>query len=136
MSLPHDSLGGLSPFEVVHGYAPRVEWDWKIDLPDSATPADKLNTQQAVDYAARQRTAWNTARSSLLEAQAKMARSYNRSRRAADFDVDDRVWLDMRYFTITRSFKEIRLSNKWTISSSSKGRQLIPPGIASEYEGQ
>jgi transposase InsO family protein len=107
MTLPHDSLGGLSPFEVVHGYAPRVDWDWKTDLPDSATPADKLNTQQAVDYAARQRTAWNAARSSLLEAQAKMARSYNRSRRVVDFDVDDLVWLDMRYFTTTRPSKKL-----------------------------
>jgi hypothetical protein len=107
MSLPHDSLGGLSPFEVVHGYAPRTDWDWKIDLPDSATPADKLNTQQAIDYAQRHRKAWDMARSNLTVAQAKMARSYNASRRDVDFDKDSLVWLDMRYFKTLRPSKKL-----------------------------
>ena len=106
MALPHESLGGLSPFEVVHGYTPRVDWNWK-DLPDSATPTDKLNTQQALDYANRLRDAWTTAQSSLQRAQAKMAQSYNRSRREVDFTTDDLVWLDMRYFTSTRPSKKL-----------------------------
>jgi transposase InsO family protein len=107
LSLPHDSLGGLTPFEVVHGYAPRIDWDWKIDLPDSATPADKLNTQQAVDYAQRHKRAWDTARSNLTVAQAKMARSYDSSRREVDFDIGDSVWLDMRYFKTLRPSKKL-----------------------------
>lgn len=107
MTLPHDSLGGLSPFEVVHGYAPRQDWDWNVNLPDSASPADKLNAQQAVEYARRQHAAFNTARSHILNSQARMARSYNKSRREIDFDVDDLVWLDMRYFTTTRPSKKL-----------------------------
>jgi len=107
MTLPHDSLGGLSPFEVVHGYTPRTDWDWKIDLPDSATPADKLNTQQAIDFASRQRKAWEIARSNLTVAQAKMARSYNSSRRTVDFDEGSLVWLDMRYFKTLRPSRKL-----------------------------
>ena len=91
MTLPYDSLGGLTLFEVVHGYTPRMDWDWKIDLPDSATPTDKLNTQQAVDYASRHYKAWNAVRSNLPAAQARMARSYNRSYRAVDFDKDSLI---------------------------------------------
>ena len=107
LSLPHDSLGGLTPFEVVHGYAPRVDWNWKSDLPDSASPTDKLNTQQAVAYAKRHFQVWETAKASLAKAQGRMARSYNSSRRPVDFDIDDLVWLDMRYFNTSRPSKKL-----------------------------
>lgn len=103
LTLPHDSLGGLSPYEVVHGYPPRSSWDWKIDLPDSATPSDKLNAKEANAYAKRHFQAWELARSHLLKAQERMSTSYNRNRRPVDFKVGDMVWLDMRYFHEDRS---------------------------------
>ena len=59
MTLPHDSLGGIMPFEVVHSYAPHTNWDWKLDLPDTSTSADQLNTKAAVAYALRHRKAWD-----------------------------------------------------------------------------
>ena len=53
LTLPHDSLGGISPFEVVHGYTPRTTWDWKTDLPDLVTPTEKINANNARKYTAR-----------------------------------------------------------------------------------
>ena len=66
LTLPHDSLGGISPFEVVHGYTPRTTWDWKTDLPDSATPTEKINADDARKYAARHHEAWTLAKSYIL----------------------------------------------------------------------
>lgn len=107
LTFPHDSLGGLAPYEVVHGYASRTNWDWKLDLPDSATPTDKLNVAEARAYAARHHGAWELARTHLTKAQERMSASYNRSRRAPDFDVGDRVWLDTRYFATARPSKKL-----------------------------
>ena len=45
LTLPHDSLGGLLPFEVIHGYPARTIWDWK--LTDISTPPDKINIDDA-----------------------------------------------------------------------------------------
>ena len=131
MTLPHDSLGGITPFEVVHGYAPRTNWDWKLDLPDASTPADQLNTKAAVAYASRHRKAWDFARSHLQAAQAKMSKSYNRTHRAIDFTTGDLVWLDMRYFKTLRPSRKLDVPYQWTLSNIRASRQFVSPAAAS-----
>lgn len=101
LTLPHDSLGGLSPFEVVHGYVPRTTWDWQVAR-DAQTPSGKLNRDDARAYAARHSDVWKFARAQLRETQQRMRASANRSRRAEDFAPGDKVWLDMRPFPTTR----------------------------------
>ena len=107
LTLPHESLGGLSPFEVVHGYAPRTNWDWKLPKADSQTPSQKLNEKDALAYASRHNDAWNLAKSHIQQAQERMRASANRSRRPANFKVKDKVWLDVRYYPTSRPSKKL-----------------------------
>jgi len=107
--LPHDSLGSIAPFEVIHGYPARTNWDWKVDLPNSAPPNDKLNYEDARKYAARHHKAWTLAKSHILQAQDKMRASHNRSRRPDNFQVGQYVWLDMRQFPTARPSRKLDL---------------------------
>ncbi|KHJ32483.1 hypothetical protein EV44_g2899 [Erysiphe necator] len=103
--LPHDSLGGLSPFEIVHGYPARTTWDWKIK--DDVPPPEKLDIEDARKMIKQQHDAWSLAKSHLLQAQSRMARKSNIHRREINFDVGDYVWLDMRDFLTQRPTKKL-----------------------------
>ncbi|KAI0998147.1 hypothetical protein K3495_g10045 [Podosphaera aphanis] len=53
LTLPHDSLGATSPFEVVHGYAPRTSWALATKYLQQAQKmmADKTNVhRREIDF--------------------------------------------------------------------------------------
>ena len=107
LTLPHDSLGGLAPFDVVHGYSPRTTWDWNHHLVDSETPSQALNRQEAQAYARRHYEAWKLASNHLRTAQERMSKASNQHRRPVDWAVGDHVYLDMRPFPTTRPSRKL-----------------------------
>lgn len=102
--LPHDSLGGISPFEVVHGYPPRTSWDWKSHNTETK---DKLSVDEARIVAQRHHDAWKLATKHLTDAQERAQLKTNAHRRPVDFKVGDYVWLDMRYYRTERPSKKL-----------------------------
>ncbi|ESZ89752.1 hypothetical protein SBOR_9865 [Sclerotinia borealis F-4128] len=104
LTLPHDSLGQMTPFEVLYGYPPRVEWDWKEHNSD---PLDKINIQEAREFATRAHGAWEFARNQIQHAQDRMAQQHNKHRREPDFKVGDMVWLDSRYYKTQRPSRKL-----------------------------
>ena len=107
LTLPHDSLGGLSPFEVVHGYAARTSFDWKPQLPDAPSLSATVNRQEAAALTKNIHQAWSLARSHLQQAQSKASKSVNAHRRPVDFQVGQKVWLDMRQFDTSRPSRKL-----------------------------
>ena len=106
LTLPHHSLGSLSPFEVVHRYLPRTTFDWKSSA-TGATPTDKLNLADAQRLASRFQNAWTFAQSQTVKAQETMRRNVDSHCRPVDFAVGNNVWLDMRYYPSTRPSKKL-----------------------------
>ncbi|KAI0992343.1 hypothetical protein K3495_g15843, partial [Podosphaera aphanis] len=130
LTLPHDSLGGISPFEVVHGYAPRTSWDWKSH-DYSATSINKENAQ-AITKNLHQ--AWDLATKHLQQAQKVMADKTNVHRREIDFQVGDEVWLDMRYYKSQRPSKKLDFPTNGKFKIIEKVgnafRLRLPPSMA------
>ncbi|KAI1007774.1 hypothetical protein K3495_g453 [Podosphaera aphanis] len=139
LTLPHNSLGGLSLFGVVHGYPARIAWDWK--LTNESNPADKFNIEDARLLARKQHEAWSLARKHLLQAQTKMKSQSDRHRRPVDFKVGDYVWLDLRHFQTQRPSKKLyfpyngkfliteQVSNsfRFALSDTFKIHNVFPP---------
>ncbi|RAL60082.1 hypothetical protein DID88_000708 [Monilinia fructigena] len=104
LTLPHDSLGGLTPYEVLYGYPPRNAWDWKVE---DLEPSGNLNTQDARAFAARNKAAAARAKENILRAQEKMSKQVNAHRRPVDFDIGDYVWLNTKDFPSSRPSKKL-----------------------------
>lgn len=104
LTLPHDSLGGLTPFEVVHGFPPRDLWDWRIQ---STEPKDKINIEEARSLARSLHDAQALARRQIILSQERMTNQANKHRREVDFDVGNKVWLDTRYYTTQRPSRKL-----------------------------
>ena len=104
LTLPHDSLGGLTPYETLYGYAPKRAWEWKED---NSNPTDDINIQDARIYAERNKLALARAKEGLLRAQAKMSKSANAHRRETDFDVGDYVWLNVKDYPTQRPSRKL-----------------------------
>ncbi|RAL64648.1 hypothetical protein DID88_001681 [Monilinia fructigena] len=104
LTLPHDSLGGLTPYEVLYGYPPRNAWDCKVE---DLEPSGNLNTQDARAFAARNKAAAARAKENILRAQEKMSKQVNAHRRPVDFDIGDYVWLNTKDFPSSRPSKKL-----------------------------
>ena len=110
MTLPHESLGNVSPFQVLNGTEPRTSWDMtNPEPPTSAT--EKLNREDALKVAIRMKEVVEFAQSSLQVQQDKMKRLADRTRRDVDWDVNDMVMIDTRNWKLDRPSK--KLSDKW-----------------------
>jgi transposase InsO family protein len=104
LTLPHDSIG-MSPFELLYGYAPRTSFDW--DRPtEPVTVRERLSHEEARAFAARMHGAWETAQTIMKKAQEKKESDVNRHRREVDFQVGDKVWVS------TKNWKTQRPSRK------------------------
>jgi hypothetical protein len=104
LTLPHDSLGGLSPFEVRNGWTPRTSWDWNTPLTE---PRHKLSVEAAKAVMTRMYDAWLTARKQMQAAQAKQKASADKRRRAVNFKKDDYVYLDVRHLPTQRPSRKL-----------------------------
>lgn len=106
LTLPHDSLGGLSPFEVLRGFAPEVSWNWRNEN-GAAPPKETLAAEEAHRMARSMHEAFEKAKTSIRNAQAKMQRSTNTHRREVHFEPGNMVWLDMRQWRTDRPSRKL-----------------------------
>lgn len=110
LTLPHESLGNISPFQVLNGTEPRTSFDWHNPTPP-ATATEKLNQEEALQVATRMHDVIEFAQSSLAVQQEKMKRMADRTRREVDWDVGDMVMVDTRNWRMDRPSR--KLSDKW-----------------------
>lgn len=141
-SLPHDSTG-LSPHEVMFGFAMPLPFDWEsrtglTDLPHE----ERLNREEAQRRARQIQEFGDFARSNILKAQEKQAEQANRHRRVPDFDVDDHVVIikrtemtsrpsDKLDFPVTRQhfriIEKVGHAYRLEVPASWKGTDTFPP---------
>jgi transposase InsO family protein len=107
LTLPHSSIG-MSPFEVRNGFKARTSFDW-IEPTDPARDTE-LSTERARQRIRLVQDSWKLARDMMARSQAKMIKSANSHRRTVDFDVDDYVWLNTKYWNTVRP--SLKLDNK------------------------
>jgi hypothetical protein len=65
-TLPHESTG-LSPFQIEFGYEPCTSFDWKQPT-EPANPRERLNRDEAQQFARRMHDAWTLARTNMMKA--------------------------------------------------------------------
>jgi hypothetical protein len=102
---PHESTG-LSPSMVDYGYEPRLDFDWTLATSKFRTPREKLNRQEAQQWAKRIDDAVAYARTCMKQAQERQAKQANKKRRIPDFDPKDKVYV------IKKTWKTDRPSDK------------------------
>jgi transposase InsO family protein len=97
LTLPHSSLGTMSPYELLNGYPPRTSFDW---TPPSNAPANasiKLSQERARAVASHMEQALEKGRESIRKAQEKKECDVNAYRRPVDFGVRDKVWVTTKH---------------------------------------
>jgi hypothetical protein len=107
LTLPHSSLGTMSPYELLNGYPPRTSFDW---TPPSNAPANtsiKLSQERARAVASRMEQALQKGRESIHKAQEKKERDVNARRRPVDFGVRDKVWVTTKYWHSQRPSRKL-----------------------------
>jgi hypothetical protein len=105
LTLPHDSLGGLSPFEVTRGYAPRTSWDWHNPKP--IEPQHKLSNEAAKAMCQRVHAAWKKARECMQDAQQKKKTAADHNRREINFKPGGYVYVDLRHLPCDRPCRKL-----------------------------
>jgi hypothetical protein len=93
LTLPHSSLGMMSPYELLNGYPPRTTFDWTPPAKPPTTKSDQLSQERAKAVATRMSEALAKGKELIQKAQAKKERDVNSHRRPTDFKKDDYVWL-------------------------------------------
>jgi hypothetical protein len=102
---PHESTG-LSPSMVDYGYEPRLDFDWTLATKEFRTPREKLNREEAQQWAKRIDEAVTYARECMARAQDRQAKQANKKRRIPDFGPGDKVYV------IKKTWKTDRPSDK------------------------
>lgn len=102
---PHESTG-LSPSMVDYGYEPRLDFDWTLATEEFRTPREKLNRQEAQQWAKRIDDAVTYARACIEQAQARQVKQANKKRRIPDFGPGDNVYI------VKKTWKTDRPSDK------------------------
>lgn len=110
LTLPHESLGNVTPFQLLNGYEPRTSFDLENPEPP-ASATEKLNREEALQLATRQKGVLAFAQSSLQSQQDKMKRLADRTRREVDWEVGDQVLVSTQNWKMDRPSR--KLSDKW-----------------------
>lgn len=100
--LPHDSLGGLTPFEVRCGYKPRMHFDWQQKTEEYGSAQERVSRMQASEAAKTMQGYIDVAREAMKLAQDRMARQSNLHRREPDFEIGDHVFIVKKTYTTDR----------------------------------
>jgi len=110
LTLPHESLGNITPFQLLNGVEPRTSWDLRNPEPPK-TATERLNREEAVKMATRMKEVIEFAQAALKVQQDKMKRLADRRRREVDWTVGDLVLVDTRNWRMDRPSR--KLSDKW-----------------------
>ena len=88
-TLPHKSTG-LLPFQVEFGYKLRTLFDWKLPTKPTNT-RERLNREEAQEFARRMHKAWELARTNIAKAQGIQKKNADRKRNPVTFKAGDMV---------------------------------------------
>ncbi|CAL3971561.1 unnamed protein product, partial [Diplocarpon coronariae] len=110
LTLPHESLGQISPFQVLNGYEARSSWSL-INPEPPRTATERVNRETALRIATRAQKVVQFAQSSLQAQQAKMKRLADLHRRPVDWTVGDDVLISTKNWKLDRPSR--KLSDKW-----------------------
>jgi transposase InsO family protein len=105
LTLPHDSIG-MSPFELNYGYQARTSFDWDASKAP-ATSSEKVNRQQAQQYATLLRDTWEVAKAHMEKAQAKQKRAADSHRKGDDLEVGDYVYVSTKNWSTDRPSRKL-----------------------------
>jgi transposase InsO family protein len=105
LTLPHDSTG-ISPFELNYGYEPRTSFDWKPKK-DPSSANEKVNRQDAREYATLLHDTWAVAKAQMQKAQVKQQRSADLYRKEVDFGVGDYVYVSTKNWSTDRPSRKL-----------------------------
>lgn len=107
-STPHDALGGMSPFEVTHGFSMPLGFDWEHCTNLTKLPAkERLNRKEAQEMAATFKQYVEVARKCLLQSQDRMVKQANKHRREPDFGVGDKVFIIKKIWSTDRPSEKL-----------------------------
>ena len=107
LTLPHSSLGMMSPYELLYGRPPRASFDWSPPAKAPANASERLSREQAKALATRMSNAITKGREFMLEAQKKKERDVNPHWRLVDFGTDDKVWVSTKPWTTQRPSEKL-----------------------------
>ena len=104
LTLPHDSLGGMTPYQVIFGQPPRRPWDYERPVPANE---DRPIVEQARIAADLMEDARKTAVKFLHESKAGMEARVNPHRRQANFTVGQSVYVNVKHLKTDRPSKTL-----------------------------
>jgi hypothetical protein len=78
---------------VDYGYEPRLDFDWTLATRETRTPREKLNREEAQEWAKRIDDVVTYARALMAEAQDRQAKQTNKKRQIPDFSPEDKVYV-------------------------------------------
>jgi hypothetical protein len=105
-SMPHESLGGLSPHEVMRGFPMPLQYDWENRTRKWDSTRDKVLGTEAQKWAETIHGYMEHAKKCVREAQERMKAQADRHRKDPDIKVGDRV------FILKKSWSTQRPSDK------------------------
>jgi hypothetical protein len=87
-TLEHSSIG-ISGFEMVNDYPPRIFFDWDTPIPTSNPK--RLSQEKAKAMVTRMQEAIEKTKEFITKTQNKKSRDVNAHRREVDFEVGDKI---------------------------------------------
>ena len=105
LTLPHDSIG-MSPFELNYGYQARTSFDWEASkAPTSAS--ERVNRQEAQQYATLLRDTWEVAKAHMEKSQAKQKRAADSHRKEDKLEVGNYVYVSTKNWSTDRPSRKL-----------------------------
>lgn len=102
-TLPHDSLGGFSPFEIGNGYPAHMHFDWTQRTELKGLPTrERLTRTEAQAITKKLESYVEAARTHLQMAQQRMCDQANKHRREPDFGVGSAVYIIKKHWVTDR----------------------------------
>lgn len=106
-TLPQDSTT-LPPIQIEMGYVPRTSFDWiRPDPEEPISVRRQLSRDEAIQYSQRMHSAWETARTSIRNAQERQRTQANKHRRPVDFGKDDKVYVSTKTWKMDRPSRKL-----------------------------